>query len=60
MSHFKSLLSMLFYLRHVHGALATGAVPCACAAAGVAVEASLAPGTLLALGVVQTCLEMKK
>ena len=40
-------------LWYVHGTLAGGAIPGACAAAGVAVEAPLAAGALLALGVVQ-------
>ena len=44
-------------LWHVHGTLAGGAVPGAGAAAGVAVEAPLAAGALVPLGVVETCLE---
>ena len=58
--HYQSLLSMLFYLWHVHGALARGAVPGAGAAAGIAVKAPLTAGALLALGVVQACLEERK
>ena len=51
------MLGSCICLWHVHGALARGAVPGAGAAAGVAVEAPLAAGALVALGVVQACLE---